>query len=53
MKRIVLATRNPLPGYDVDWIIEEKTNIFLGNIERDEQTEKYPYNEVFEIQVND
>lgn len=45
------ATRTPIIGHDSDWIIEEKTNIFLGSVGRGIQTDIYPYNEIFEIQV--
>lgn len=45
------ATRHPFIGSDSDWVIEEDTNIFLGSLGRGVQTELYPYNQVFEIEI--
>ena len=51
MKRKIKATRQPLWGFDVDWIIEEKTNHFICAIKRARDLKKYPYNKVFKINL--
>jgi len=49
--RIAKATREPLYGYNVDWIIEENVNYLICAVRRSEKTDIYPYNKVFEIEV--